>query len=160
MFSPPPSSQPPHLSHPSIMHAQGYWDGGSEDGTVSMALHQRAADQGNVNALLSVGDSLYYGRGAPRDWKRAAEVYTAASKLRSTQVRRSLPPCALCEIKISGRCKGCRVHLGWRVFGMGLRHQPLIRCVQTASNDIVFLPRVRINSHAWCAFNVFISCRL
>ncbi len=30
---------------------------------VAVALHQRAAAQGNVEALLSIGDSYYYGRG-------------------------------------------------------------------------------------------------
>ncbi len=68
--------------------AQGYWTGGFEDNSVAVALHQRAAEQGNVEALLSVGDSFWYGRGAPRDWRRAAEVYTAASKLQSSQVLR------------------------------------------------------------------------
>ena len=67
-------------------YAQGYWTGGFEDNSVAVALHQRAAEQGNVEALLSVGDSFWYGRGAPQDWRRAAEVYTAASKLRSAQV--------------------------------------------------------------------------
>ncbi len=69
--------------------SQGYWTGGFEDNSVAVALHQRAAEQGNVEALLSVGDSFWFGRGAPRDWRRAAEVYTAASKLQSSQV---LPP--------------------------------------------------------------------
>ena len=84
---------------PTSLAAQGYWTGGFEDNSVAVALHQRAAEQGNVEALLSVGDSFWYGRGAPRDWRRAAEVYTAASKLQSSQVRRynkQLTVCLAC----------------------------------------------------------------
>lgn len=44
---------------------------------MAVALHQRAAAQGNVEALLSIGDSYYYGRGVPRDWQRAAQVIGA-----------------------------------------------------------------------------------
>lgn len=41
--------------------------------------------QGNVPALLKLGDSAWYGRGAPRDWHRAAQLYAYAAKLRDAQ---------------------------------------------------------------------------
>ena len=84
-----------------ILIAQGYWTGGFEDNSVAVALHQRAAEQGNVEALLSVGDSFWFGRGAPRDWRRAAEVYTAASKLQSSQVRRHKAADLLLDMRAS-----------------------------------------------------------
>ena len=71
---------------------------------MAVALHQRAAEQGNVEALLSVGDSFWYGRGAPRDWRRAAEVYTAASKLQSSQVLRLEPSLTISVMSICEIC--------------------------------------------------------
>lgn len=41
--------------------------------------------QGNVDALLQLGDSHWYGRGAVRDWGRAAALYQTASKFRNAQ---------------------------------------------------------------------------
>lgn len=41
--------------------------------------------QGNVDALLQLGDSHWYGRGAERDWARAAQLYQTASKYRNAQ---------------------------------------------------------------------------
>jgi SEL1 protein len=39
--------------------------------------------QGNVDALLQLGDAAWYGRGARRDWRRAARLYEAASRART-----------------------------------------------------------------------------
>lgn len=41
--------------------------------------------QGNVDALLQLGDSHWYGRGAERNWARAAVLYQTASKFRNAQ---------------------------------------------------------------------------
>ena len=41
--------------------------------------------QGNVDALLQLGDSHWYGRGAERNWARAAVLYQTASKFRNSQ---------------------------------------------------------------------------
>lgn len=41
--------------------------------------------QGNVEALLQLGDSHWYGRGVARDWARAGQLYAAAAKFRNAQ---------------------------------------------------------------------------
>ncbi|KAK9842763.1 hypothetical protein WJX74_002011 [Apatococcus lobatus] len=66
-----------------LSHGYGYDKAGAAP--VAVALHQRAAAQGNVDALLSIGDSYYYGRGVPRDWQRAAQVYGEAAARRNAQ---------------------------------------------------------------------------
>ncbi len=38
-----------------------------------------------MDALLQLGDSHWYGRGAERDWARAAQLYQTASKFRNAQ---------------------------------------------------------------------------
>ena len=43
------------------------------------------AAQGNVEALLQLGDSHWYGRGAKPDWGRAAQLYSAATRFRNAQ---------------------------------------------------------------------------
>lgn len=35
-----------------------------------------------MDALLQLGDAAWYGRGAARDWGRAAQLYGAASRTR------------------------------------------------------------------------------
>jgi len=52
---------------------------------LALRLHQRAAGQGNVEALLQLGDSHWYGRGVRRDWGRAAQLYAAAAKFQDAQ---------------------------------------------------------------------------
>ena len=41
--------------------------------------------QGNVDALLQLGDSHWYGRGVNRSWSTAAQLYQAASKFGNAQ---------------------------------------------------------------------------
>ena len=68
---------------------------------VAVALHQRAAAQGNVEALLSIGDSYYYGRGVARDWQRAAQV-NRAFICRSCKGRGACCPKFACHASNSG----------------------------------------------------------
>ena len=39
-----------------------------------MLLWERAAQQGNLQALLKLGDAHYSGRGTPRNWALSAKV--------------------------------------------------------------------------------------
>lgn len=48
--------------------------------------HQRASQQGNLGAMLAIGDAYYYGRGLNRDWSRAFKVYSSAAQHRNGQV--------------------------------------------------------------------------
>jgi hypothetical protein len=64
---------------------QGYGHSDLRALGLAVALYQRAAEQGNVEALLNVGDAFYYGRGTRRDWQRAAEVYLEAGRRRNAQ---------------------------------------------------------------------------
>ena len=60
-----------------LMHGYGYR--GPHAAQLAISLYQKAAAQGNREALLHVGDSFYYGRGVPRDWTQAAAIYAEAS---------------------------------------------------------------------------------
>jgi len=51
---------------------------------LAVQLFSRASDQMNVNALLQVADSYYYGRGVKLDWGYAAQLYEKATE-RSSQ---------------------------------------------------------------------------
>jgi SEL1 protein len=77
----------PGQSNAAWMLTEGYGPSGAAAvcAARALALHRRSADQGNVAALLSVGDGYWYGRGAVRDWLRAAHVYEEAGKHRSAQ---------------------------------------------------------------------------
>ena len=70
-----PSASPPSL--PSL-------DATSQADKLMVQLFGRAADQMNVQALLQVADSHYYGRGVPVDWHQAAHLYEKATE-RSSQ---------------------------------------------------------------------------
>ncbi|KAK9906721.1 hypothetical protein WJX75_006842 [Coccomyxa subellipsoidea] len=72
-------------SNAAWMLARGYGAAGPAASALAQKLHQRAAGQGNVDALLQLGDSHWYGRGAERDWARAAQLYQTASKYRNAQ---------------------------------------------------------------------------
>lgn len=52
--------------------------------------HQRASQQGNVKAMLAIGDAYYYGKGLARDWGQAFKVYSSAAHHRSSQVGLSI----------------------------------------------------------------------
>ena len=41
---------------------------------LALQLWERAAQQGNIEALLKLGDAHYGGRGTPRNWGRSAKV--------------------------------------------------------------------------------------
>lgn len=77
-------------SNAAWMLSHGYGHEGPHAAQLAITLYQRAAEQGNHEALLEVGDSYYYGRGVPRDWPRAAQVYGAASKHRIAQASYNL----------------------------------------------------------------------
>ena len=48
---------------------------GPEAGQAALRLYKRAAQQGNIEALLRIGDGYWYGKqGVGRDWLRAAQV--------------------------------------------------------------------------------------
>jgi TPR repeat protein len=48
---------------------------GPEAGQAALRLYKRAAQQGNVEALLHIGDGYWYGKqGVGRDWRRASQV--------------------------------------------------------------------------------------
>ncbi|KAK9842449.1 hypothetical protein WJX81_000710 [Elliptochloris bilobata] len=67
------------------MLGRGLGAGGPAAQALALRLHQRAAGQGNVEALLQLGDSHWYGRGVARDWARAGQLYAAAAKFRNAQ---------------------------------------------------------------------------
>lgn len=77
-------------SNAAWMLTHGYGYNGPYAAQLAITLYQRAAEQGNHEALLEVGDSYYYGRGVPRDWPRAAQVYGEASKHRIAQASYNL----------------------------------------------------------------------
>mmetsp|Transcript_16053 Transcript_16053/g.40851 ORF Transcript_16053/g.40851 Transcript_16053/m.40851 type:complete len:748 (+) Transcript_16053:59-2302(+) len=64
-----------------------YAANGNATGALGYALRmrQRAATQGNLAAMMAVGDAFYYGRGVTRDWAQAVAVYRHASHLRNAQ---------------------------------------------------------------------------
>ena len=72
-------------SNAAWMLTEGYGYEGQRSGTAAVALFRRAAEQGNAAALVRLGDSYWYGKGVPRDWKRAGRAYTAAAKHRLPQ---------------------------------------------------------------------------
>lgn len=51
----------------------------------ALYLHQRAAEQGNVAALIRLGDAHWFGKGAPVDWNVAVAAYAEAGKQQSAQ---------------------------------------------------------------------------
>ncbi|EIE24098.1 HCP-like protein [Coccomyxa subellipsoidea C-169] len=72
-------------SNAAWMLSRGFGAAGPTASALAQKLHQRAAGQGNVDALLQLGDSHWYGRGAERNWARAAQLYQTASKFRNAQ---------------------------------------------------------------------------
>jgi len=77
-------------SNAAWMLTHGYGYEGEQAAQLAITLYQRAAEQGNHEALLQIGDSYYYGRGVPRDWSHAAQVYGEASKHRIGQASYNL----------------------------------------------------------------------
>jgi len=63
------------------------WGPGSEKDNILLALqlYRGAAEQDNKEALLSIGDIHYYGRGVEKDWRHAAAVYRQASDKRNAR---------------------------------------------------------------------------
>mmetsp|Transcript_14536 Transcript_14536/g.43932 ORF Transcript_14536/g.43932 Transcript_14536/m.43932 type:complete len:758 (-) Transcript_14536:985-3258(-) len=55
--------------------SHGYTGAARTAGSLPVALHQRAAQQGHLPSLLEVGDAFWYGRNTVPDWQRAGEVY-------------------------------------------------------------------------------------
>ncbi|KAK9818102.1 hypothetical protein WJX72_007209 [[Myrmecia] bisecta] len=72
-------------SNAAWMLTHGYGYSGPRAAEVAIQLHKRAAEQGNVDALLSIGDSYYYGKGVARAWGHAAQLYAEAAKYRNAQ---------------------------------------------------------------------------
>lgn len=77
-------------SNAAWMLTQGYGYKGEAAAQLAIKLYERAARQGNHDALLQIGDSYYYGRGMPRDWSHAAQVYADASRHRIAQASYNL----------------------------------------------------------------------
>jgi len=77
-------------SNAAWMLTHGYGYEGEHAAQLAITLYQRAAAQGNHEALLQIGDSYYYGRGVPTDWSHAAQVYAEASKHRVAQASHNL----------------------------------------------------------------------
>lgn len=57
----------------------------SQISTLALVLYQRAAEQGSTAALIRLGDAHWYGRGAPKDWKKAVSAYNEAGKKNSAR---------------------------------------------------------------------------
>eukprot|EP00958_Prasinococcus_capsulatus_P012922 scaffold1312_cov393-Prasinococcus_capsulatus_cf.AAC.7 len=51
----------------------------------ALEYHQMAAEQGNVQSMVDIGDAFYYGRGIDENMVKAVSVYTHASKHKSAQ---------------------------------------------------------------------------
>eukprot|EP00240_Pyramimonas_obovata_P000523 CAMPEP_0118929274 /NCGR_PEP_ID=MMETSP1169-20130426/6318_1 /TAXON_ID=36882 /ORGANISM="Pyramimonas obovata, Strain CCMP722" /LENGTH=580 /DNA_ID=CAMNT_0006871431 /DNA_START=274 /DNA_END=2016 /DNA_ORIENTATION=- len=70
-----------------LLERAGRGDPARRERALAQALHyhQRAADQGNVNSLLRIGDAYYYGRGTPEDLNKSVAVYRQATTMRSAQ---------------------------------------------------------------------------
>ena len=47
---------------------------------LAVLLWERAAQQGNLEALLKLGDAHYSGRGTPRNWAQSAKVLAVAAR--------------------------------------------------------------------------------
>ena len=77
-------------SNAAWMLTHGYGYEGPHAAQLAITLYQRAAEQGNHEALLQVGDSYYFGQGVPRDWSHAAQVYGEASQHRIAQASYNL----------------------------------------------------------------------
>ncbi|KAK9798920.1 hypothetical protein WJX73_000247 [Symbiochloris irregularis] len=67
------------------MLQQGLGFQGPGRAILAVRMWERAAQQGNVGALLSLGDAHYYGRGSRLDWAKAGKAYMAASQEGSAQ---------------------------------------------------------------------------
>lgn len=72
-------------SNAAWMLDRGYGHAGPNAAIVAFNLYRRSAEQGNVQSLLVLGDSYYYGNGVAQDWVRAAAVYYEAYHQRSAE---------------------------------------------------------------------------
>ena len=61
-------------SNAAWMLTNSYVYKGPRAAALAMQLYRQAAEQGNHEALLQIGDAYYYGRGVPQDWEHAAQV--------------------------------------------------------------------------------------
>ena len=61
---------------------------------LAMQLYRQAAEQGNHEALLQIGDAYYYGRGVPQDWEHAAQVKCVLCWWTETGAKSCIQPCA------------------------------------------------------------------
>ncbi|CAD7697687.1 unnamed protein product [Ostreobium quekettii] len=52
---------------------------------LALELYKSSAEQDNKEALLSIGDIYYYGRGVEKDWRQAAAVYRQAFEKRNAR---------------------------------------------------------------------------
>ena len=79
-------------SNAAWMLTNSYVYKGPHAAALAMQLYRQAAEQGNHEALLQIGDAYYYGRGVPQDWEHAAQVKNVylGGELRRKQ---SLKPC-------------------------------------------------------------------
>ena len=120
-------------------------EGGSNTSlSLSSALHyhQCAADQGNMNSLLRVGDAHYYGRGTPVDLTKSVAVYRQATQLRSAQAMFNLG-----VMHEHGWGLSKDLHLAKRFYDMA----------ESASSDAfvpVMLAKVKLAAHIWVGASV------
>lgn len=72
-------------SNAAWMLVEGHGYEGPRGGAAAVAMLGRAAAQGNAAALVTLGDSFWYGKGVARDWARAGRVYAEAARHRLAQ---------------------------------------------------------------------------
>ena len=56
----------------------------------ALHFHHHAADQGNVNSLLRIGDAHYYGLGTPADLNKSVAVYRQVSVIHNNDYYKSV----------------------------------------------------------------------
>lgn len=105
--------------------------------SAALHYHQHAADQGNLNSLLRIGDAHYYGRGTAVDLNKSVAVYRQATQLRSAQAMFNL---ALMHEHGWGLDKD--LHLAKRFYDMA----------ESASAEAtvpVLLAKIKLAAHIW-----------
>eukprot|EP00887_Chlorella_sp_A99_P003160 scaffold9.g3160.t1 len=61
-------------SNAAWMLTEGHGYEGPRAGQLALDMYKRAAEQGDKEALLRIGDGYWYGKGVDRDWRRAGQV--------------------------------------------------------------------------------------
>lgn len=98
----------------------------------ALELYDRAAEQGNSQAQLKLGDMYYYGRGSEQDLEKAVSLYQQAHDLKNARATFNL---AWCYQKGLG-VKQIDLHLAKRHYGLAAEY----------SNDAVWPTRLALLS--------------